>query len=174
MIQKSGIIYSLRKGVYKMNKKILIISAVLIIVIGVGVLGSNMVSAGNNNSHSTLVQKLTEKFDLNESQVQAVFDEVKEERHEDMEEKKDAHFEKLVSEGTITDEQKTLLIEKFGQLKEEKKSNWEDYKNLSFEERKNLKMDHKEDLEKWAEENGIDIQDLFVGFGQKGHHYKGF
>jgi len=157
-----------------MNKKILIISAALIIVIGIGVVGSNIVTAENDNPHGTLVQKLTEKFGLDEGQVQAVFDEAKEERHEDIKEKKEAYFENLVSEGTITDEQKTLLIQKFGQLKEEKKGKWEDYKNLSFEERKNLKMDHKEDLEKWAEENGIDLQDLFVGFGHKGGHFKSF
>jgi len=156
-----------------MNKKILIIPVVFI-VIGIGVIGSKIVSAENERPQSTLVQKLTEKFGLDEGQVRAVFDEAKEERHEDIKEKKEAYFENLVSEGTITDEQKTLLIQKFGQLKEEKKGNWEDYKNLSFEERKNLKMDHKEDLEKWAEENGIDLQNLFVGFGHKGGHFKSF
>ncbi len=66
--------------------------------------------------------------------------------------------------GKITEDQKNLILAKHEEMKNSKE-NWE---NLSPEERKEQGIAMKEDLKTWAEENGIDMKDLFLGYN-KGH-----
>jgi len=157
-----------------MNKKI-ILPTIAILALGAGIVGVNFVRAdeSSSNTHTTIIERLSEKFGINENDVEAVFEEVKSERMAEKEKAHDDRLNQLVANGDITEEQKQLLIAKHEELRAEKQENFGNFKDLSFEERKELKENHNQELEKWAEENGIDLQFLFVGYGQKGHHYRG-
>lgn len=155
----------MKKNKFQFTKpKIAVISALSLAVltlVGIGVSKANFNSYDRYNS---LVQALVEKFNLNESEVQSVFDEHRDEHRNEMRQKNQVHFEErldqAISNGELTQEQKTLILEK----KEELQSQRLDDLTLSNEEKRNQMEQHRKEMEKWAEENGIDMK--FFGFGK--------
>lgn len=154
-----------------MNKKTLATFAV-VTVLGFGVLGASSVSAqsttNTQNPMSPLVQKIAEKFGLNQSDVQAVFDEVRKEKPAKMQANSEAQLSQLVTEGKITEAQKQLILQKRAELDAQRKANKESMQNLSEEERKAKMQEEKAALEAWASENGIDSRYLMQGRGHGG------
>ncbi len=138
-----------------MNKKALATVLVLGVIISIGYFGTTHVLAGeiNTTRHDTLITRLAEKFNLKESDVQAVFDSIKDERLADFKAKREEKLSQAVKDGVITEAQKTALIAKMDE-------------NIS-DHRKN-----KDDLKKWFDDNGIDHAKLrsYMGFPGK-HHF---
>jgi hypothetical protein len=63
---------------------------------------------------SDIVQRLAQKFGLQETEVQAVFDEVHQERHQKMKQDMENRLNQAVQEGKITESQKQAILDKFG------------------------------------------------------------
>lgn len=138
-------------------------------MLGLAVLDVNLASADNSsNPRDTIIQKLAEKFNLKESDVQQVFDEVRQEHQTQMQTKHEERLSQLVTDGKITEDQKALILNKHKELQAERESNKDSFKDLSPEQRK-IKMEEKKiELETWANENGIDTM-YIMHFGEKGN-----
>lgn len=137
-------------------KKILIPTLVLAVLASAVILGASAVRADDFSSSSPLVQKLVERFGLNEDEVVSTFEELRTEKMETMQQSKDERLQSAVDDGVITAEQKEALEAKWAEKKEEMQN-------------------HKEEMQAWFEEEGIDHEALreYGGFGHGGHKFHG-
>lgn len=92
-----------------------------------------------------IIQKLAERFNLNPSEVQAVFEEQREERNATYEQRLKDRLDQTVKAGELTQLQANNLLEKIKSLHQE---------HLS--EKKAARQDMRQELKAWAEENGIE------------------
>lgn len=144
-----------------MNKKILVTVAAVSILSGGLVMSSNASAESSKQDHmSSLVQKIADKFNLNKSDVQAVFDQERQEMHAKMQAKYEAKLAQLVKDGKITEQQKKLLLDKHKELQSEMESNKDKFKDLTPAEMKSQMDAKRKELEAWAKENGVDIKYL--------------
>ena len=116
------------------------------------------------------VSELAERFNLDESEVQSYFEEKKEERRGEREEKRAEHLAGLVEAGTVTQEQADELTA----LKDDFKSEVEALKESGAEreELKTLMDEKKAEVEAWAEAEGLNLDDIRPerGEGKRGHY----
>lgn len=147
-----------------MKNKFIIVALVLVVA-GAAVAGNNRVFAKNteNGPNSILVQILSDKFNLNKNDVQAVFDQYKTNRQQDMQNKYDESLSQAVKDGKITEAQKQLILAKHQELQSQRKTDFESKKNMTPDERKNAMQVQKQALEDWAKQNNIDIKYLMGG-----------
>ena len=127
-----------------MNKKIIIPSLALTVLAGVGSHAVTTVYAQENNSVHPMMQNIAQRFNLNEDEVANFFKEQRETRMEERKATREEQLNQAVSEGKITEEQKNALLTK-------------------MEERKAQRQTHREEMQAWAEENGIDLSVLNLG-----------
>ncbi|MDY0143505.1 MAG: hypothetical protein RBR97_16590 [Bacteroidales bacterium] len=163
----------------KKNKKIIIPVIALSILMGVGAYGVGSIYASEDNSlKNSLIEKIAQKFNLNKDDVQKVFDEDREEKKTQMEEKFNQMLDEAVSNGDLTAEQKSLILAKREEMQKERETQMSERKNdgerPSKEEMETMQEERKterEALEKWASDNGIDLKYLMGlgGFGRGGH-----
>lgn len=135
-------------------------------IIFVGLLSVSYVSAKEDGSYPTIVQKIAQKFNLNEKDVQAVFDEERTAHFADMQARWSEKLDDLVNEGKISKEQKDQIIKKH----EEMHSKMLELKDLTPDERNEKMKEFNQELKSWAEKEGIDLS--FVGpmkFKSRGH-----
>jgi len=129
-------------------KKALIVS---VLAAGILVAGVTAVKADEDTSgYPPIVQRLVEKFGLNEADVKAVFDEERSARQAEMQARHEERLNQAVSDGKITEEQKQAILAKQGE---------------------------REEMKAWAESEGIDwevLQELMGGPGFKGGPRGGF
>jgi hypothetical protein len=150
-------------------KKKLIFPVIALAVLGLAVLDVNFASADDStNPQNTIVQRIAEKFGLNQNDVQAVFDQVKRDHQAEMQKKNEERLNQLVTDGKITEEQKSLILNMQKELQSQRESNKDKFKDLTPEERKTQMEEERTQLGKWAKDNGIDIQYL-MSFGNRGH-----
>lgn len=114
----------------------------------------------------TLVQAIAEKFGLNQAEVQAVFDDQREKHHEVMQQKLEERLNQAVKDGKITEDQKTKILEKHAEFKQ----NHESLKDMTPEERRTAMQQKHDELKSWAEAEGIDLSYLMMGHGMGRHH----
>jgi len=131
-------------------------------VYGVGITLAQDEEAG----HTSLIQKLAARFNVEESEVEGVFAE----HHQEMQAERVAEMEEKLSEavedGKITAEQRDALVEKKGEMK----SKHEGLKDLSPEDRRAQMKEFRGEMKDWAEENDIDMRDIAPkdGKGKRG------
>lgn len=118
---------------------------------------------------NTIVQKIAQKFNLSEADVQAVFDEEHKTRMAEMNKVFESNLSKKVSDGTLTEDQKQKIIAKKKELEEARISNFEKFKDMTPNERKAAMEKQKSELESWAKENGIDLSKTMFFMKFKGH-----
>lgn len=154
--------------------KVIIPGFITLTVLTIGLLATN-VRADDSNYYPPIVQKLAEKFNLDVSQVEDVFDEDRDERRADMY----AHFaERLndsVTDGSITEEQKNAILAKH----EEIQNQMEELSGLEPEERRTKMQEIHDEFQSWAESEGIDLALIgpmggFGPHGMKGGFGEGF
>lgn len=147
------------------NRKTLItVAAVTALALGgIASMGS-VLAATDERKPDSLVSRLAERFNLKESDVQAVFDEEKQARQADRQQKLEERLNKAVEDGKLTSGQKDKLLAKLDELQAER----EELRGLSREERKAKLQQKKEELKAWANENDIPEQYLRA-LGGKGH-----
>ena len=134
---------------------------------------SSLVSAEQtgSNGQQNLIQKIAQRFNLNEDEVEAVFEENREERHAEFEQKFEEKLSGYVEDGKLTEEQKDKIIAKHKEMQEDREANREQFKNMTHEERHAAMEEKRSELEKWAEENDIPIEYMRFGHGHKhGRH----
>lgn len=162
----------------KKNKKIIIPVVALSILMGVGAYGIGNIYASEDDGNglkNSLVEKIAQRFNLNKDEVQKVFDENREERKSQMEERFSRVLDEAVSNGDLTEAQKNLILAKREEMQKERESRMNKRKNdgerPNKEDMKNIQQERKaerEALEKWATDNGIDLKYL-MGLGRGGH-----
>ena len=133
-----------------MAKKVLITTLGLATLIAVGVIGTSITKAEEEGYKLPIVTRIAENFDLEEDEVQAVFDAARDERHQMMQQGKEEKLNQAVSDGVITQEQREALQNKWEEMKAEKRQ-------------------YRGEMEVWMEEQGIDNDALreYMGFDQK-------
>ena len=143
-------------------KKHLIIPIFGLALLGFVAYGSAKVYAEDELSqYPPIVQKLVERFGLNEEEVKAVFDEEREERQIENQTRFEDKLSEAVENGDLTEDQKQLILTKKAEVQEKPG----ELEGLSLEERRTVMEKHKKEMESWAEENGIDLKYLFGGRG---------
>lgn len=122
----------------KMNKKLVAVILALGIFASVGYFGTSYVMAGENTpGYSTLVTRLSQRFNLSESDIKAVFDAVRDEKMEARKAELAKRLSQAVSDGVITEDQKSKILAKMQEHQAERK-------------------EHREEMKKWFSDNGID------------------
>lgn len=110
---------------------------------------------------SGLVEAVSKKFNLNESEVQAVFDQYHQQHRQDMlikmKEKHEERLSRLVSEGTLTEAQKQALIQKMDEMQKQFEANQDVLKDMTPEQRRAEMQKRHEELKIWAQSQGIDL-----------------
>ncbi len=118
-----------------------------------------------SGQNGNLVDRLVEKFDLSQDEVDEVLGEFRAERREQVKIRQEERLDQLVKDGEITAEQKELL----GQKREEHRAQME---SLSLEEREEQRDEHREEMKGWMEKNNIDMSNL--GQGPRGGMHRGW
>ena len=149
-----------RKEVINIKKK-LIFPVIAVAILSLGIIDVGLASAKDTNKpQSTLVQKIAEKFNLNQNEVQQVFDEVKNEHLAERKAVEENRLNQLVADGKITKDQKELIIKKHEELRADRESNRDSLKDLSKAQRQKEMDAKKSELEALANDNNIDISYL--------------
>ena len=148
----------------KVTKK-MILPAMALTVVGASVLGSSAAVSAQSTGDS-LVEKITSRFSLNQDEVQAVFDEVHDEKRAEHQAELSENLQAKVDDGTITAEQKTLIEQKLEEKQAEREANRD--QDLTREERREQHEQEREEFKTWAENNNIPLEQLELGPG-KGH-----
>lgn len=130
-------------------------------------MSTNLVFAQGSNGANSLVAAIAQKFNLNQADVQTVFDEERNKREIEMRQQMEAKLTQAVTDGKITEAQKNAIITKFSDMKKDR-PNPEEFKNLTAEQRKAKMEERKTEMENWAKENGIDLQTLQGLIGRRG------
>lgn len=164
-----------------MKNKILL-TAAAITLFGAGLFTSPTVFADDSASAQTednpmqmLVQKIAKKFNLQESEVKAVFEENRQERMAQRTAEYKAKLAELVQAGKITEAQKQLIEQKHSELQAKHAERKESMQTLTPEQRRTQMESERQELESWAKQNGIDLQYLMPqmgkGTGMRGPHH---
>lgn len=139
----------------KYNKKTITAAAVAgVVALG----GTTAVVAAHESTkidnHPPIVKKLADEFKLDENKVHKVFLDNKRDRQGARQEKLNQRLDQAVREEKITEDQKTKLLTKLQELKAPF--------NSTKDDRKITMKDRRAELKKWADENGINLDELKV------------
>ena len=146
-----------------MKAKILL-PVIAVVIAGTAAFGAiSTFAQTTTDPQSTIIQKISQKFGLKESEVKTVFDQERTERQTQMKARFEERLNQAVSDGKITADQKKLIQAKHTEIEKERETNREKWQSMTQEERKASKESHKDEMQKWATENGIDMQYLFGG-----------
>lgn len=147
--------------------------AVVSAIAGATFVGANSASAAT--SGESIVSRIAERFGVSESEVQSVVDEYRSEQQAEREAAKDEHLSSLVEAGTLTEEQRAEL-EAFHDERHELKEELRD-QDLSREEIREAMEGLRDEVEAWAEAEGIDLDELkpddFKGHHERRHERRG-
>ena len=110
---------------------------------------ASMASAQSTSAGTSLIDKIATKFNLNKSDVQAVFDANRTEKEAERAAEMSDKLQTLVDKGTITADQKAKIEAKQKELQTARDAK-------------------RTELEKWASDNGIDAKYIMGGHGPKG------
>lgn len=156
-------------------KKTLVTAGVAAVVAATGVGGMGLAyadtsSSSSSNPMSGLVQAIADKFNLSESEVQAVFDE----QRTEMEAQRTAEVKEklaaLVKEGKLTQAQSDAILEKRTELQSERESNREKMGSMTESERKTAMDAERTALDTWFSENDISTDYRYLLMGGHGRH----
>jgi hypothetical protein len=149
-------------------KKQLLTAAFLTTAISVGVFGVTQAQASHVAvSNDSLIQKLATRFNVSEEDVKKVFTEDRTEKMAAMEKKFEAELTQAVQNGSLTENQKQLILSKRKELAVENKDH-ESFEGKSPEEMRSMMDAKRQEIDAWAKENGIDSKYLMPRMKLKG------
>ncbi len=135
-----------------MKKKLIIPAIALSLVLGLGYLGfSKSQVYAQEDTFPPMLQRLTERFNLNEEEVSNFMEETREEHRADRKNQITEKLNEAVSNGILTEDQKNELLS-------------------IIETDSGERQQHRDEVQAWAEENGVNLADLDLGF----HGFGGF
>jgi len=158
-----------------MNKKTILVGAI-VAALGAGAIGVGTTlaaEAGNRSPEfvSGLVSAIAEKFDLDPTAVQEVFDEEAQSRRAERQAKRGEIYEqrlaKAVENGKLAQDQADALILK----RDETQEYAETLKDMGNQERMDAMKEKVGELKDWADENDIPAE--FIRFGPPPHDGRG-
>jgi hypothetical protein len=150
-------------------KRSLLVGATLATVI-TGVSGAGIVSAAtdsSNTSNTSLVDKIATKFKLNKSDVQAVFDQDRQEHQTQMEANQKEKLATAVKDGKLTQEQADHITQVMSEVNTLRGTTSPQDESDSVRSQIKAKLD---DLRTWAKSNNVDMQYIMFGHGGPGGH----
>lgn len=156
------------------KKPLLVLGAVTGIGLA-GLTGLGVVSAatdtstGSDSGANSLIDRIATKFNLNRSDVAAVFDEEKTAREAERQQKLEDRLTQAVTDGKITEEQKTKILAKLEELKTQMEANRDAMKDKTPQERHDAMKQQRDELQQWAKDNDIPLRYLMFIHGH-GHH----
>ncbi|MCA9348560.1 hypothetical protein KC878_00210 [Candidatus Saccharibacteria bacterium] len=138
--------------------------------IGLSLLSFGAAYAHQANVGNNLASKFAERFNLDETEVQQFLDEQHATNEADREQAMSDHLQSLVDDGTLTTEQKTALETKLEAIRNERETLRN--QDLTPQQRHDKMQSAREDLEAWANEQGIDLDVIHPQDeqGMPGHH----
>ena len=153
-----------------MNNKITLPIAILI---AAGTLTAGAISAdayfggGNQDDFAT---KIANRLGVDKGKLTAVLEEMHDERHSQMEERFETKLNEAVSNGSITSAQKTTIEVKHEELEKKHEANRESFQAMTPEEKRSTRQSERDELEAWANTQGINLSDFFVhgNMGEQG------
>ena len=151
---------------------ILITSLALFSIGGVACVGEINAQAneGVGDECPLLVERFAERFDLDPDEIMDFFDELKEERKADAEERFEEKLDELVEDEKITEKQKEAILAKKGELKTFK----EGLEDMTISEAREAMKEIHEGLKDWAEENDLELKNFFPKEGAHSFGLRGF
>ena len=149
------------------SKKVLIAALVATALATVAIFGAGLVVAQTTGDYPPIVKKLAEKFNLDIADVEKVFDEERGAHHEEMHAQCVERLDKAVEDSKLTKAQSAELQK----ILDKKKADHEKIEDLSPEEQREAMKAHKAELNKWAEDNDLNLKDIL---GHKPGHKKGW
>jgi AraC-like DNA-binding protein len=159
-----------------MNMKVstnFIVPALAITIAGAGLLWAAQPAQAqaqgdtNHPFHQQLIQKLAQRFNASESDVQNVFTEVKQAHRQEMGQKMLAALDQAVTNGELSEAQKQAIIAKQQELRQQHELEMANFKDLTPEERKTKMEAHRVEIETWAKDQGIDAKYVMPKFKVK-------
>jgi len=157
-----------------MKKKSKIITGAIITIClmatGFGIVKA---TSGSNNPMSGLITTIAQKFNLNESDVQTVFDGYKTQMNTEREARRTetqaqrqqeftTRINQAVTDGKLTQTQANAILAKMTELQTQK----EELENKTPEERRTIMKERMDTLKQWMTDNNIPQQYCpFMGFG---------
>lgn len=134
------------------KKTLITVIAICLVVAGLAFGAIKIAKADDANNQQSLVQRLAQKLNLNESKVSTAMDQIRTEDQEARLAKMKEKLEQAVKDGVITEEQKQKILDKQTEMQQ-----------------------NREKMQTWEEENDIDMSklrdygiDLGMG-GGRGH-----
>lgn len=127
----------------------------------------------------SLVTAIATKFNLNEDEVQQVF----EDQHAQMEsmhqQKMADRLAQAVVDGTLTQEQAEIITAKQAELKSQREADKDTVASMTELERKTFMEGKRAEMEQWTADNNIPEKFMHPGFrsdteGHQGHNGHGF
>ncbi len=114
---------------------------------------------------TTLVQMIAQKFNLNQSDVQAVFDQYRQDQQTQHQDRIKTRLDQAVTAGKITTDQETLILNKLQETAAGRAAFMASLQGMTPTDRKAALQKAHQNFLDWATANGIDPQYLFGGFG---------
>lgn len=149
----------------KYSPKILAAAAIIagVSASAVGVSTTFAMHETKGGGPNDLITAIAERFNLNEAEVKAVFEEHRALMAESMKAEAEERLAIAVEDGKLTAEQAEAIKQKH----EENEAFRESLKDLDEEERREAMKSHMEESKAWAEEQGIPLGS-FIGKGNHG------
>jgi len=151
---------------------------IMVPVLGVALLGSTLfgaqyVSAQDATISQPVVQKIAKKFNLNQADVQRVFDEEHAMRHAERQTAFEKNLTQAVTDGKITAVQKAAILKKLQDKEVNKPKDHEAIKNMTEAERETAMTQKKQEFDSWAQEIGLTrevLREVLAKRGGLGFH----
>lgn len=157
----------------KMPSKRMLLPMCALAVVAAGSYGVTQVSAASDpaSGQTSIVQKLADTFHLDKSKVQAVFDEQHKQGEANREKAYEDRLAKAVTDGKLTADQKTKILDEHNKLKSELDAAMKTDTAADKTARKTAMNKIRAEAEQWAKDNNIDAKWLMPagGPGMHGH-----
>lgn len=142
-------------------------------IITTAVATSGLVSAQDTTGPNSLVAAIAAKFNLNQADVQSVFDEEKSKHENEMKTQLETKLTQAVTEGKITEAQKQAIIAHMQEMQNNRPNKGE-FQNLTKEQIKAKMDERKAQEDAWLSQNGLTRETLqgIIG-GPKGFGHRG-
>lgn len=135
-----------------MKKKVIFPTMLALAILTIGILATNV--SAQNSQYPPVVQKIAQKFNLDVSEVQKVFDEDRDARRAEMYASFSDRLDELVLAGKITSSQKEVILEKHEQMRDK----MEALRDLSPDERREKKLSIHTDYKNWLSSQGLSAE----------------
>lgn len=128
------------------------VAAVIIGAVGLATASGAAMAASSKSDYPPIVDKLSERFNLNKKEVAEMFEQQRRQHRADNQKMLADRLNQAVKDGTLTEAQKNELSAKLEDFRSQRQN--------SDSGRLESKKQARQQLKAWAEENSIDIEKL--------------